>query len=67
MDPDEEARLERAAELREQIEKLKSGDECDEEPDEEPESPREFVHRKMREEAEAEADPDDEDEDEGED
>lgn len=50
MDPEEEARLERAAELREQIEKLKSG----EEPDEEPESPREFVHRKMREEAEAE-------------
>ena len=50
MDPEEEERLERAAELREQIEKLKSG----EEPDEEPESPREFVHRKMREEPEAE-------------
>lgn len=50
MDPEEEARLERAAELREQIEKLKSG----EEPDEEPESPREFIHRKMREEPDAE-------------
>jgi hypothetical protein len=49
MDPEEEARLERAAELREQIEKLQSG----EEPDEEAETPREFVHRKMREEAEA--------------
>jgi hypothetical protein len=54
MDPEEEARLERAAELREQIEKLKSGEEPNEEPDEEPESPREFVHRKMREEPEAE-------------
>jgi len=53
MDPEEEARLERAAELREQIEKLKSGEECEEEPDEEAESPRDFVHRKMREEAEA--------------
>lgn len=59
MDPEEEARLERAAELREQIEQLKSGEECEEEPDEEAESPRDFVHRKMREESEA----DDEDED----
>ena len=67
MDPDEEARLERAAELREQIEKLKSGEECGEEPGEEPESPRDFVHRKMREEPEAETDADDTDEDEGED
>ncbi len=49
MDDDEKERLERAAELREEIDKLRSG----EEPDEEPESPRDFVHRKMREEPEA--------------
>jgi hypothetical protein len=48
MSSDEEARARRAAELREQIRKLEQG----EEPEDEPETPREFVDRKMREERE---------------
>jgi hypothetical protein len=50
VDPDEEARLRRAEELREQVERLKSG----EKPEEEPETPREFVHRRMREDCQPE-------------
>jgi hypothetical protein len=49
---DEEARARRAAELREQIRKVESG-EAEEEP---PKSPREFIERKMREEEEREKD-----------
>jgi hypothetical protein len=45
VDPEEEAQRRRAEELREQVERLKSG----EEPEDEPETPREFVHRRMRE------------------
>jgi hypothetical protein len=48
VDTDEEARRRRAEELREQVERLKSG----EEPEDEPETPREFVHRRMREDCE---------------
>jgi hypothetical protein len=56
VDPEEEARLRRAAELRELVEKLKSGEEQAEEPP--PETPRDFIHRKMREDTEPEADED---------
>jgi hypothetical protein len=55
LDTEEEEQRRRAAELREQVERLKSGEEA---PAEEegaepvPESPREFIRRKMREEEE---------------
>jgi hypothetical protein len=49
----EEEQRRRAAELREQVERLKSGEEAPEEEAEPvPESPREFIRRKMREEEE---------------
>ena len=48
---DEEARRKRAEELREEIASIERGDEPeDDEGKEEPESPRDFVERKMREE-----------------
>lgn len=56
MDAEEEERRRRAAELREQVERLKSGEEAPEGEEAEPvaESPREFIRRKMREEDEEE-------------
>ena len=53
MADEEKERLERAAELREQIEKLRSGEEPEED---EPEAPREFIHRKMGEESDEQSD-----------
>jgi hypothetical protein len=50
VDSDEEARRRRAEELRKQVERLESG----EQPEDEPETPREFVHRRMHEGCEAE-------------
>jgi len=48
---DEEARKRRAEELREEIAQIESGQEPEEGSEEdEPESPRDFVERKMREE-----------------
>jgi hypothetical protein len=48
---DEEARKRRAEELREEIASIESGDEPeDDSGEEESESPRDFVERKMREE-----------------
>ena len=56
MDTEEEEQRRRAAELREQVERLKSGEEAPAEEEEGaepvPESPREFIRRKMREEEE---------------
>jgi hypothetical protein len=47
---DEEARRKRADELREEIASIERGDEPeDDEGEAEPESPRDFVERKMRE------------------
>jgi hypothetical protein len=49
---DEEARKRRAEELRREIASIESGDEPeDDSAGEQPESPRDFVERKMREEA----------------
>ncbi len=53
MSSDDEARARRAAELREQIRKLETETEPDDD-GKEPESPRDFIHRKMREESEEE-------------
>ena len=48
---DEEARKRRAEELRKEIASIESGDEPEDDSGEkEPESPRDFVERKMREE-----------------
>ena len=47
---DEEEQRRRAERLREQIDKLKSGE--DAQPDEGEENPRDFIERKMREERE---------------
>ena len=48
---DEEARKRRAEELRKEIASIERGEELEDDSDgEEPESPRDFVERKMREE-----------------
>ena len=55
MSSDEEAQRRRAEELREEIARVKSGDESEDDSGEgegEHESPREFIERKMREEDE---------------
>lgn len=53
MSSEEEAQRRRAEELREEIARIKSGDESEDgSGEDEPESPREFIERKMREEDE---------------